>query len=139
MQRWVNSQIDNYFHSKRHPRTLFRGNSCHFVNLLSFASKSFFLSMRKIIWFNSQKPKNWGHVEHHKLQIVTFHSMFLECWNAAKILCNIWHYFSCQLDEGIAKICKKFNFHDGFWRADCKIHQKLLLCIWAGLAVLSCR
>ena len=39
-------------------------NSCHFVNLLSFASSSFFLSLRKITWLNSQQPKTRGHVEH---------------------------------------------------------------------------
>ena len=39
-------------------------NSCHFVNLLSFASSSFFLSLRKITWLNSQQPKTRVHVEH---------------------------------------------------------------------------
>ena len=29
-------------------------NRCHFVNLLSFASSYFFLSLRKITWLNSQ-------------------------------------------------------------------------------------
>ena len=29
-------------------------NRCHFVNLLSFASTYFFLSLRKIMWLNSQ-------------------------------------------------------------------------------------
>ena len=35
-----------------------------FVNLLSFASSSFFLSLRKITWLNSQQPKTRGHVKH---------------------------------------------------------------------------
>ena len=32
-------------------------NGCHFVNLLSFASSSVFLSFRKITWLNYQQPK----------------------------------------------------------------------------------
>ena len=64
LQCWANSQNDNYFHSKRQPRTILRENSCHFVNLLSFASRSFSLSMRKITWLNCQQPKTRGHVEH---------------------------------------------------------------------------
>ena len=39
-------------------------NGCHFVNLLSFASSTFFLSLRKIMWLNLQQPKTRGHVEH---------------------------------------------------------------------------
>ena len=57
-------QTVNYFHSKRQPRTILSANSCKFVNLLSFASSSFFLSMRKITWLNSQQPKTRAHVEH---------------------------------------------------------------------------
>ena len=37
-------------------------NSCHFVNLLSFTSISFFLILRKIMGLNSQQPKTRGHV-----------------------------------------------------------------------------
>ena len=44
----------------------------------------------------------------------THHGMFLEWRNTIKSLSNIWQYFSCLLDEGIPKICKKLNFHDGF-------------------------
>ena len=33
---------------KRQPRTILSNNSCHFVNLLTFASGFFFLSLRKI-------------------------------------------------------------------------------------------
>ena len=58
---------DNYFHSKRQPRTTLSENNCHFVNLLSFASSPFFLSMRKITCLNSQQPKTRGHVEHPRL------------------------------------------------------------------------
>ena len=42
------------------------------------------------------------------------HCGFLEHWNSQKSVCNIWQHFSCLLDEGIPKICKKLNFHDGF-------------------------
>ena len=59
--------IRRYFHSKRQPRTIFCENNCHFVNLLSFASSSFFLSMRKMKWLNSQQPNTRGHVEHHSI------------------------------------------------------------------------
>ena len=53
-----NSQNANYFHSKRQPRTILSENSCHFVNFLSFASSSFFLSMRKIgVLVNLSIPK----------------------------------------------------------------------------------
>ena len=62
-QSWANSQDDNHFHSKRPPRTILSENSCHFFNLLSFVSSSFFLSMIKITWLNSQQPKTKGHVE----------------------------------------------------------------------------
>ena len=55
----------NYFPSISHcARTILSENSCLFVNLLSFASTSFFLSMRKIRWLNSEQPKTRGHVEH---------------------------------------------------------------------------
>ena len=50
------SQNNNYFHSKRQPRTILSENSSHFVNLLIFAGSSFFLS---------KQPKNRGHVEDH--------------------------------------------------------------------------
>ena len=61
----------NQFHSKRQPRTISNENSFQFVNLLSFASSFFFLSLRKITWLNSQQPKTRGHVEHPS------HSSFL--------------------------------------------------------------
>ena len=57
-------QNDSYFYSKQHTRTILSENN-HFVYLLSFARSSFFLSMRKITWLNSQQPKTRGHVDHH--------------------------------------------------------------------------
>ena len=65
-------QNDNHFHSKRPPRTILSENSCHFVNLLSFASSSFFLSLRKIMCLNSQQPKTRGHAEHGTLALKYF-------------------------------------------------------------------
>ena len=65
--------MTNFFHSKRQPRTILSENSCHFVNLHSFASSSFFLSLRKITWLNSQQPKSRGHVEHHSILIILLH------------------------------------------------------------------
>ena len=46
--------------------------------------------------------------------ISAIHSGFLEHWNSQKSLCNIWQRFSCLLDEGIPKICKKLSSHGGF-------------------------
>ena len=60
----IHKMTITYFHSKQQPRTILSENSCHLVNLLSFASSSFFLSMRKIMWLNSQQPKTRGHVKH---------------------------------------------------------------------------
>ena len=50
------SKLTNWelFYSKWEPRTNLSENSCHFVNLLTFASSYFFLSLRKITWLNSQ-------------------------------------------------------------------------------------
>ena len=45
---------------------------------------------------------------------VPFHRGFLGHWNSQKSVCNVWQRFSCLLDEGIPKICKKLNSHDGF-------------------------
>ena len=45
--------------------------------------------------------------------------MFLEHWNRQKILSDIRQRFSCLLDEGIAKKCKKMQKkknHGGFFK-----------------------
>jgi hypothetical protein len=52
------------FHLKRQHWTILSENSCHFVNLLNFASSCFFLSFRKITWVNSQQSKTREHVEY---------------------------------------------------------------------------
>ena len=54
---------DNYFHWKWSYVVFLTENGCHFVSLLSFASRYFFLSLRKTTWLNSQQPKTRGHVE----------------------------------------------------------------------------
>ena len=54
---------DNYFHWKWSYVVFLTENGCHFVSLLSFASRYFFLSLRKTTWLNSQQPKSRGHVE----------------------------------------------------------------------------
>ena len=48
------------------PRLSFCENCVHFLNLLCFTRSSFFVSLRKITWLNSQQPKTRGHVEHLK-------------------------------------------------------------------------
>ena len=55
-------------------------NNCHFVNSLSFASSSFFLSIRKITWLKSQQTKkSRGHVEHlYPICSATFSSPWLK-------------------------------------------------------------
>ena len=65
------------------------------------------------------------------------HSMFLKRWYTTKSISNIWQHFSCLLDKGTAKICKKFNSHDGFLRADQE--KEKVAARLAGMAVLSCR
>ena len=41
------------------------------------------------------------------------HCDFLEYWNTQKSFWRIWQRFSCLIDEGIPKIWKKLNSHDG--------------------------
>ena len=40
--------------------------------------------------------------------------MFLEWWDTTKSLSNIWKHFSRLLDERIAEMREKFNYHNGF-------------------------
>jgi hypothetical protein len=59
-------------------------------------------------------------MEFNPILIKLPHGMFIvyRVENTTKILSNIPQFFSCLLDEGITKICKKFDSHDGFLRAD---------------------
>ena len=59
---------------------------------------------------------------------------FLEWRNTTKTLSNIWQRFSCLLDEGITKLCKKFNSKDSFLRTD----QDRVLYYLAGSSKKSC-
>ena len=61
--------------------------SCHLVNLPSFASSSFFLSMWKITWLNFQQPKTRGHVEDHYHFTIAFYfsNVLFKSWP--------WHWF----------------------------------------------
>ena len=69
--------------------------------------------------------------------ILPCHGMLLECVvKYKKIFTTYETTFSCLLDEGISKICKKFNFHDGFLRTDQDRAKNAAG--WDGLAVLSC-
>ena len=65
------------------------------------------------------------------------HSMFLEWWNTAKCLSNILQNFSCLIDMGTAKICKKFNFHDCFLRADQGRAKNCCQIGWIGCPILQ--
>ena len=64
------------------------------------------------------------------------HSMFQKWWNTAKSISNIWQHFSCLLDKGTAKICKKFNSHDGFLRVN-QEKEKLQPDGWNGCPILQ--
>ena len=57
-----------------------------------------------------QNPGNF-----HKLTKNATQCDFLEHWNTPKNICRIWQYFSFQPHEGIPKLWKKLNSHDGFF------------------------
>ena len=63
------------------------------------------------------------------LPFLSCHCWFLEHWNRQKSLSNIRQRFSCLLDKGIAKICKKKKFHEGFFF---KSTLSVLRCTWTG-------
>ena len=70
-------------------------------------------------WLFAHKLKRWQNGNKYrvfgtKLANKGMHGMFLEWWNRTKSLSSIWQHFSCLLDEGIPKIWKKLNSHDGF-------------------------
>ena len=55
-------------------------NSTNFENFLSFASSSFFLSLRKITWLNSQQPKTKAHVCDYTSTPFTICPCFFSYW-----------------------------------------------------------
>ena len=76
-------------------------------------------------WVGLKKSKTWW----RNTWMVPKHCWFLEHWNRQKSLSNIRQRFSCLLDKGIAKICKKKNFHEGFFF---KSTLSVLRCTWTG-------
>ena len=52
---------------------------------------------------------------------LTHHHGFLDHWNSQKSISNVWQHFSGLLDEGIPKIWKKLNSHDGFLSYRCVV------------------
>ena len=54
-------------------------NDCHFVNLLSFESSHFFLSLRKITWIKSQQPKTWDYTINNSRKISTEEMLWFAC------------------------------------------------------------
>ena len=82
------------------------------------------------------KVKNPGQIWFGLLRIIWLHqmavpnhSMFLEWWNTAKSLPNIW--------QRTAKIYKKFNSHDGFLRADQGRAKNCCHIGWIGCPILQ--
>ena len=63
------------------------------------------------------------------------HCRFMVSRNTTKSLSNIWQKFSFLLDEGIAKICKKFNSLVGFLRAAQGWAKKCCWISWIGCVI----
>ena len=89
-------------YSKKLPRTILSENSCHFVNLPSYASSSFFLNLRKIKWLNLQQLKTRGHVEDFS-------------WNRVRWVPIFSLSYHCQLQNILLtdQISSKHNFCRG--------------------------
>ena len=66
------------------------------------------------LWILSLKMPTLPQKPMQILLMKLIHGMFLEWWNTTKSLSTTWQRFSCLLDEGIAKICKKLKSHGGF-------------------------
>ena len=82
----------------------------HFGRRVSQTSKEAFQE-----W--SRHQKSYLHIhgsKFYQLFIMIIPPWFLEHCNSQKSVSNIWQSFSCLLDEGILKIWKKLNSHDGF-------------------------
>ena len=56
----------------------------------------------------SHKSKDWRSATSNSKE-VPIHCEILEHWNSQKSLTSVRQHFSCWLDDGIAKICKKKN------------------------------
>ena len=97
-QTWANSQNVNYFYSKLSKVIILSENNCHFVNLLSFESSSFLLSMKKITWLNSIQPKTRGHVDDLNDITLYFNISFPE-----------WTVFKINISINVWKTCHQFQ------------------------------
>ena len=60
------------------------------------------------------------------------HGMFLEWWNTTKFFSTIWHHFSCLLDAGIAKLCKKLISHGCFLSYLKDVWQQFFALPWSA-------
>ena len=62
----------------------------------------------------SHKSNDWRSATSNSKEVPIYCGI-LEHWNSQKSLTSIWQHFSCWLDEGIAKICKRKFFTMAFW------------------------
>ena len=110
---------------------------CNFVNLFSFAFSSFFLSMRKITWLNSQQPKTRAHVEYLNISCFENKQMlygrkFIEYFYFEYKHCQrdnflqTWIHFSCNLTSLCKwiEISSKSDGHIQNWANDLCSHFK---------------
>ena len=97
-------------------------------NLSNFVSIPWKLSNRNnsnlYLWF----PLHFG---------ISYHGVFLEWWNTTKSLSTNWQCFSFWFDVKIAKMCKKFNSHSGFLRADQDRAKNCYRMCWIGGPILQ--
>ena len=91
-------------------------NSCCFQSACRKwnISSWFKYQILKLILINFQAVNSVERYISMYILLYILHCGFLEHWNSQKSVSNIWPHFSCLLDEGIPKIWKKLNFHDGF-------------------------
>ena len=90
---------------------------CHFVNLFIFASSSFFLSLRKITWLNSQQPKTRGHEEHHGEAFVSLFRMHIQ------VSCVLFLDF-------LGKTCKEVHLENQYKSSNDMTTVSLVQCSW---------
>ena len=94
------------------------------------ATRKFFsgskVKLQKYIFLNHSIGVAW---------YVCTHCWYIEPRNREKSLRLIWQRFSCLLDEGIPKICKKLNSHGGFLRADQGRAKMCCQMGWIGCAI----
>ena len=94
------------------------------------------IKFRELVKFSkaTQFSKNNPILIWQYLWIIFVHKygMFLEWWDA-----TIWKHFSRLLDERIAEMREKFNYHNGFFRAN-QDRAKIFCQIgWIGCPILQ--